>query len=54
MISQLTPYLARVVIEERERSAQYERTRRRRSYAMPVVREIPRPASRDVAGTSGW
>jgi hypothetical protein len=54
MTTQLSALLIPVVIDERLRSAQNRRSARVHIYAMPLVREIPRPVGPDALDTSCW
>ena len=55
MTSPLNAQLARVLIDPRLRTAQdHHRAPRTRTYSMPIVREIPRPAERDAPARTGW
>lgn len=48
MTTQLSALLAPVIVHERLRSAQNHRHNCVRTYAMPLVREIPRPRAPDA------
>ena len=54
MTSQINTQLAPMLIDERLRSARYQRSQRAHTYAMPVVHEIPRPVERNSLTATGW
>ena len=54
MISQLNAQLARILMEDRLRSAHEHRDTPVRTFAMPIVREIPTPVGPDALGRSTW
>jgi|1185.fasta_scaffold1062252_1 hypothetical protein len=54
MTHHLSALLASVDMYERLRNAQNDRHRRVHTYAMPLVREIARPAEPDALDTCCW
>ena len=54
MTSQINTQLAPVLIDARLRRTQHHRSRRRHTYSVPIVREIPPPVHAHPLASTSW